>query len=117
APHVRRPDLYPDKTCRVCEREEEDSEHLWICEASRDRQEEILRDAYSRIGKWGQTATKTYNKDRKKKKRNRAGGAEPTAVVWNTPSVWDCSSAVRELVEWPRRMGDRWGSHKERRGR
>ncbi|KAF9919207.1 hypothetical protein FBU30_011120 [Linnemannia zychae] len=107
--HARRPDLYPNTLCKVCLREEEDNEHVWICEENRETMAEIMQDGYQRIDEWGMRATREYNRRREQKGKKNNKERAPAPAVWVRPSIGKCIRAITEVVEWPRRLGEIWG--------
>lgn len=101
--HVCRSDLYRDKRCRVCESEVEDNEHVWTCEASRQTREDIMKDAYAKIDKWGR-ATTAYNAEQRDKIQGQAISEIRTCTSEHPQK---CARVVDQLTGWPKRMGTR----------
>jgi ribonuclease HI len=87
---ARRPDLYPDDICCVCDIQGEDNGHLWRCSANDQFDEDIIEEALSKIGDWGRRETTQYNKDaqelyNKGRLNGRTNINAPQAVVWQSP--------------------------------
>lgn len=87
---ARRPDLYPDDICCVCDIQGEDNNHLWTCSANDQVYEDVIEDALSKIDGWGRRATNQYNKDAQElfvKGRNngKKNTNVPQTVLWQSP--------------------------------
>ncbi|KAG0063405.1 hypothetical protein BGZ89_009890, partial [Linnemannia elongata] len=97
--HARRPDLYKNDYCRQGHGTTEDSEHVWLCPESKEAHDEIRKDGLGRIDFWGAIATKHYNRERKK--RRKEGETKPKEIEWVAASVRACRAALRRIIQWP----------------
>ncbi|KAK3836656.1 MAG: hypothetical protein JOS17DRAFT_734820 [Linnemannia elongata] len=97
--HARRPDLYKDDQCRQCHATTEDNEHIWLCPEGKEAHDEIWKDRLGRIDFWGAVATRHYNRERMK--RRKEGETRPKEIVWVAASVKACREALRRIVQWP----------------
>ncbi|KAF9080091.1 hypothetical protein BGX23_002653, partial [Mortierella sp. AD031] len=97
--HARRPDLYENDQCRQCHATTEDNEHVWLCPESKEAHDEIWKDGLGRIDFWGAIATKHYNRERKK--RRKEGETKPKEIEWVAASVRACKAALRRIIQWP----------------
>ena len=87
---ARRPDLYPDDVCCVCDIQGEDNNHLWICSAIGEAAKDTFEEALTMIDAWGRRATTQYNKEvQELYNRNRRSGKSntntPPQVPWHCP--------------------------------
>jgi hypothetical protein len=89
--HARRPDLYPDSICCVCNFKREDNDHLWECRDTLETRGGIWKDALERINGWGVRAVSKYNKKSKEKYEKEVAkgkAVEPAKqIVWRNPSI------------------------------
>ncbi|OAQ28675.1 hypothetical protein K457DRAFT_1832896 [Linnemannia elongata AG-77] len=112
--HARRPDLYKNDQCRQCHAMTEDKEHVWLCLESKEAHDEIWKDGLGRIDFWGAIATKHYNRERKK--RRKEGETEPKEIEWVATSdrnegytgdeKWTVCHILRGLV--PKALATEW---------
>ncbi|OAQ22245.1 hypothetical protein K457DRAFT_1882601 [Linnemannia elongata AG-77] len=66
---------------------------------ARRAHDEIWKDGLGRIDFWGAIATKHYNRERKK--RRKEGETEPKEIEWVAASVRACKAALRRIIQWP----------------
>ncbi|KAH7036152.1 hypothetical protein BKA57DRAFT_521286 [Linnemannia elongata] len=66
---------------------------------SKEAHDEIWKDGLGRIDFWGAIATKHYNRERKK--RRKEGETKPKEIEWVAVSVRACKVALRRIIQWP----------------
>ncbi|KAF9341208.1 hypothetical protein BGX26_008749, partial [Mortierella sp. AD094] len=87
--HARNPSLYPDAVCRVCDIQDEDNSHVWICSAISDMDHTIWSEALDRIDAWGNAATRAYNKEKTNQYERALANRKPN-VKQPIPVQWVC---------------------------
>ncbi|KAI8604711.1 hypothetical protein EDD21DRAFT_440956 [Dissophora ornata] len=99
--HVRRPDLYPDSLCRLCNSATKDNEHVWICPKMRQVQDQMREDGLQLVDHWGRHATAAYNKNRLKQWAKKQIGLSPRPYHWSPVLPSQCKSSLSKVVAWP----------------
>jgi len=92
--HARHPDLYPDSVCRVCNVQDEDNNHVWLCHEIGEEHAKIWEEALTCIDGWGKAVTRSYNKERQRQyerdlRNGKPHAKKPTPVPWICPARKD----------------------------
>jgi hypothetical protein len=85
-----------------------DNWYIWLCLESKEAHNEIWEDRLERINFWGMIATKHYNKE--KKKRKKEGETNPKEIEWVAAGVTACRRTLRRTIQWLS-MEDNEGGH------
>ena len=108
--HTRRPDLYPDGLCRVCNLEIEDNEHIWQCTATEKERNTIWEDGLKKIHTWGRRAINAYNRARREQWEKRKEGPPPTPLMWYKPSIEACRYVLHQIIARPTMLNGGWSA-------
>ncbi|KAG0205042.1 hypothetical protein BGX28_003206, partial [Mortierella sp. GBA30] len=100
---ARHPNLYEDHVCCVCDVQDEDNHHVWICHKTDAAQKSMWKDALSRIDRWGRQATSKYNKE-----HEDDDGYQPVRWVCPANSVHVQADAVSVLSRPEKNSRDLW---------
>jgi len=108
-----RPDLYPTDECRVCEQEQEDTQHLWRCPTTMETQKEKWNEAVANVNNIGwrtwKKAKKKWEEEVKKEKekgRDISGRKPPSYHGADDDTIWESLEDQIDGVAEIRRQGE-----------
>ncbi|KAF9271472.1 hypothetical protein BGZ68_003571, partial [Mortierella alpina] len=105
--HARHPNLYENTTCRVCEAQPEDNDHIWHCQETAETQVAFWEEGIKFIDDWGKKAVARFNRNTKERHTRdlavrRVNATPPAPKTWygaTDDAIWSSLAFIDGAID------------------